>query len=478
MELRLFKLLCVVATLLVFLVILPVNYLLHLSPGISLAVGFLGLSTIFFFLEARRGRYHVASFFLLLMLNLNLTWFANGGSQESIIFYFFAAFVYVLVFFRGGLRWLLLSLAIANGAGLLAVEPYFLQWIVPYASTEHRLADLITSLVVTAVSSSLMLWSVLSSYDREQRRLTSLNAELERVADENRKLNEDLDLRVRERTARLESAMQEQESFCYSVSHDLRAPLRHINSYGAILEEECGGCLTGEARAYLERIRASSATMGILIDDLLELSRIGRFKLLKKNVHLSECAGAIARRLQESEPGRSAEFVIAPRLMVDGDRILLVQLLENLLGNAWKYTGRLEHSRIELGTSSSGDREVFFVKDNGVGFDMAYKDKLFGAFQRLHGSEFEGTGIGLATVKRIVERHGGTVWAEAAVNEGATVYFTLAGGAQSPLQLAMADPGGGARPTRRCCPPLALGPEFYARDGGAARGGAFPAADL
>jgi light-regulated signal transduction histidine kinase (bacteriophytochrome) len=246
-----------------------------------------------------------------------------------------------------------------------------------------------------------------------------------RVEDEIRLLNAELDLRVRERTARLEAAIQEQESFCYSVSHDLRAPLRHINSYSAILQEECAECLSPEVHGYLERIRISSRNMGKLIDDLLELSRVGRSPLQMTEVNLSELTGEIAFRLQRSEPERRAVFSILPELTARGDRTLLELVLVNLLENAWKYTRREEATRIEVGSVEKNGRQAFFVRDNGVGFDMAYRDKLFGAFQRLHGAEFEGTGIGLAMVKRIVKRHGGKVWAEGALGEGATFYFTL-----------------------------------------------------
>ncbi|WP_224983300.1 sensor histidine kinase [Geomonas agri] len=249
-----------------------------------------------------------------------------------------------------------------------------------------------------------------------------------RMAAELRLLNEELERRVAERTARLETAMREQEAFSYSVSHDLRGPLRHINSYGSILLEEFGADLVPEARGYLERIRTSSKRMGDLIDGLLELSRIGRSELSRGTVSLSELTFGVSCKFQDAEPGRRVDFLIEPGLHVEGDRLLLELMLENLVGNAWKYSSVRDRARIELGCCQHDGREAFFIRDNGVGFDMAYQDKLFGEFQRLHGAEFEGTGIGLATVKRIVERHGGLVWAHGVVDQGATVYFTLTRG--------------------------------------------------
>ena len=413
MELILFGLLCLAATALSFLVIMPANHLHRLPSEINLAVSIFGIGTLFLFWESRRGRYHIKSLFFLTLTLLNLVWFPNGGSLGSISYVFFCIFVYVPIFFRGKSRWLLLALAIANAVGLLIAELYFPQWVVPYQIPHDRIADLVIALSVTALCCSLMLWALLRSYDREQKRLTSLNDDLlrnmaerlqaekallqnrellnaviegtsdaiyvkdtrgryllfnsaaalmtgksaaqvlgkddtilfppdearlvmaldrnivernetqtveqklttangqlavlqasksplhddrggvvgifgisrdvtdsRRMAEELRKLNEELEQRVFERTARLEAAMREQESFSYSVSHDLRGPLRHINCYTAILDEDYGSSLPPEARQYLDRIRSSSRRMGDLIDDLLELSRIGRSELL------------------------------------------------------------------------------------------------------------------------------------------------------------------------------------------------------
>jgi signal transduction histidine kinase len=235
--------------------------------------------------------------------------------------------------------------------------------------------------------------------------------------------NEQLEQRVNERTAELEALVRDQESFSYSVSHDLRAPLRHINGFSAILVEEYAHYLPIEARQYLDRITSASSRMGALIDHLLELSRVGRTEIKPGPVNLSELAHATLTMLRETESSRILEVRIEENLSVFGDPALLRQLLQNLLGNAWKYTSAKPLTRIEFGFLA--EASVFFIKDNGAGFDMAYKHNLFRAFERLHGAEFEGNGIGLSTAQRIINRHGGEIWAEASVGQGATFYFTL-----------------------------------------------------
>ncbi|MDP8946437.1 MAG: CHASE domain-containing protein, partial [Actinomycetota bacterium] len=230
----------------------------------------------------------------------------------------------------------------------------------------------------------------------------------------------------------LEGTNRELEAFSYSVSHDLRAPLRAIDGFSQILQEDYEHALDDEGRDYLGRVRVASRHMATLIDDLLELSRVGRRPLRREPVDLARLATGIIEELRASQQGREVEFVAGEDIMAWGDASLLKVALENLLGNAWKFTAREQAARIEFGA----DREpgpgllppVYYVRDNGAGFDQMYADKLFGAFQRLHGQdEFEGTGIGLATVARIVHRHGGRVWAEGTVGEGATFYFTLGG---------------------------------------------------
>nr|WP_268875238.1 ATP-binding protein [Geoanaerobacter pelophilus] len=234
-----------------------------------------------------------------------------------------------------------------------------------------------------------------------------------------------LETRVTERTAELEAVVREQEAFSYSVSHDLRAPLRHINCYSSILAEDFAEELSTQAREYLSRICSSTNKMGKMIDHLLELSRVNRVDLALEPVDLSTMAEQVLQELKETDGKRRCEVVVAESITVLGDRILFMQLMGNLLGNAWKYTSSREDARIEFGMTQVDGEDAFFVRDNGVGFDMAYSSKLFGAFERLHGAEFPGVGIGLATAQRIVRRHGGRIWAEGAVGEGATFYFSL-----------------------------------------------------
>ena len=239
------------------------------------------------------------------------------------------------------------------------------------------------------------------------------------------KLNEELETRVIQRTQQLEAANRELEAFSYSVSHDLRAPLRALDGFSLALIEDYGNQLDENASNYLNRIRLASQRMGQLIDDLLKLSRLTRSEMSYEPVNLSNLAFEILAELQETEPQRMVEFNIQPELIVLGDKHLLQIVLVNLISNAWKFTQKKHFSFIEFGCLEE-DRSVYFVRDNGAGFDMAYVNKLFGTFQRLHSdSDFEGTGIGLATVKRIIQRHGGKVWAVGQVDKGATFYFAI-----------------------------------------------------
>ncbi len=235
-----------------------------------------------------------------------------------------------------------------------------------------------------------------------------------------------LERRVAERTAELETANKELEAFSYTVSHDLRAPLRSIDGFSRFLEEEHGHALDQEGKDYLRRVREAAHRMAQLIDDLLKLSKLTRGELRREQVDLSALARTVASELEKSVEGRSVDFVIAEGMSAWGDPHLLLVALENLIQNAWKFSMMQPRTRIEVGTVNFAGQKVFFVRDNGVGFNPAHAHRLFQPFQRLHpASEFPGSGIGLATVKRIVHRHGGKVWIEAKQGVGATVYFTL-----------------------------------------------------
>lgn len=245
----------------------------------------------------------------------------------------------------------------------------------------------------------------------------------------------ELEGRVAERTAELAAANRELESFSAAVSHDLRAPVRSIDGFSRALLEDYAGALDEQGQDYLRRICAATRRMAEMIDALLLLSRVTRAELQRGAVDLSAMARAVAAELQRQEPARQVAFVIAEGLTATGDARLVRLVVENLLSNAWKFTAKQPAAEIAFGALAPPEGPpVFFVRDNGTGFDMAYADKLFGAFQRLHGaSEFPGTGIGLATVQRIVHRHGGRIWAEGTVDQGATFYFTLgAAGAAAP----------------------------------------------
>lgn len=252
-----------------------------------------------------------------------------------------------------------------------------------------------------------------------------------------RLLSSELEKRVQERTTELVSVNKELESFTYSVSHDLRAPLRGIDGWSCALLEDYGGKLDDQARGYLERVRTETQRMGHLIDDLLRVSRVNRAEMNRTRVDLSALANSITSRIREMNPGRDTEFTIEPGLTVEGDPRLLDVALTNLLDNAAKFSSKRANAKVEFGavdcasvdqSASCGQRSRFFVRDNGAGFDMAYANQLFGPFQRLHSaSEFPGTGIGLATVQRVILRHGGTICAESKPNQGATFYFTIGG---------------------------------------------------
>jgi light-regulated signal transduction histidine kinase (bacteriophytochrome) len=282
-------------------------------------------------------------------------------------------------------------------------------------------APVVFSFVIASMS-----WLFGNSINGALLALKQRSVELQASEKEILQLNKELEQRVIERTRQLEAANKELEAFAYSVSHDLRAPLRSIDGFSQVLLEDYVDKLDADGKAHLQRVRVASQRMARLIDDMLKLSRVTRSNMQYDTVNLSALAKTVADELRQRQPDRWVEFVIEEGLTVNGDQRLLEVVLDNLFENAWKFTSKHVQASIEFGHTEANGKLTYFVRDDGVGFDMAYADKLFGAFQRLHSpTEFEGTGIGLATVQRIIRRHGGQVWGEGAVERGATFYFTL-----------------------------------------------------
>ncbi len=304
-------------------------------------------------------------------------------------------------------------------------------------SERQQILDLLLSTYETAMMKNVELKEAQEKLATANERLevtvrertAALLVEIEehkKAEDEVKKLNAELEQRVLERTAELEAANKELESFAYTVSHDLRAPLRSIEAFSRAIEEEKAEGLDGTGKDYLRRVRTSAQNMSQLIEAMLRLSRLTRGELSRVSVNLSVLATHIAEELKRAEPERRVEFIIADGLTAEGDRTMLNAVINNLMRNAWKFTGNNPKAKIEVWSCRKDGKTTFFVRDDGAGFDMNYVSKMFMPFQRLHpASEFPGIGIGLATVQRIIHRHGGTIWAEGEVGRGATFYFTL-----------------------------------------------------
>jgi len=240
------------------------------------------------------------------------------------------------------------------------------------------------------------------------------------------RLNAELEQRVDERTSQLAAVVKELEAFSYSVSHDLRSPLRSMEGFSTALLEDYGSQLDDIGRDYLVRIKTAAQRMSQLIDDMLKLSRITRSDLHRTDLNLSDLASVVIAEIQSADPQRQVKWIVRPGMMVNGDPNMLRIVLVNLLENAWKFTSRHAAACITVSFVEKEGRPVYYVRDDGAGFDMNYAAKLFAPFQRMHGaSEFHGSGIGLATVQRVIARHGGTVWAESIVEQGTTIYFSL-----------------------------------------------------
>jgi signal transduction histidine kinase len=295
-------------------------------------------------------------------------------------------------------------------------------------ASAHR--EVWISFIFAFVLDFLLLIAAFEQLVRAERSRESIAASAAQIASLNTELttlNTELESRVEERTHELAASNQELEAFSYSVSHDLRAPLRTIDGFSLALQEDFADKLNQEGRNYIERVRNGVQRMGTLIDSLLQLSRVTRSEAQHERIDLSQLATLVFRELQAADSGHDVEWVAQPNVFAEADPRLMRIAFENLIGNAWKFTGRTPNPRIEFGSSPRGGETVYFIRDNGAGFEMQYVDRLFTAFQRLHGErDFKGSGIGLATVLRIIRRHHGTIWAEGEPGHGAAFFFTLA----------------------------------------------------
>lgn len=346
---------------------------------------------------------------------ISLVSYFAGGRPSPLIFFYLWIFLYSAYFFAPRVLvaqsvWVAINFA----AVLAAREP----------------ADGAESWWLVGLGSMLVALALVAALrDRAERLIASLNREARERELAQRELSlhrDNLELLVDERTAALQVAYRELESFSYSVSHDLRAPLRSLDGFSQALAEDYGDRLDGDGEDYLRRIRAASQRMSQLIDDMLQLARLARSEMRREHLDLSALAVSVGEEIRNGATEREVELVVEPGLAADADPQLLRVVLQNLIGNAWKFTGKQERATIEVGQTQLDSEPAYFVRDDGVGFEMEYADKLFGAFQRLHSSEdFDGTGIGLANVQRVIHRHGGRIWAESEADRGATFFFTL-----------------------------------------------------
>jgi len=401
------------ATMVVLTLVLPRD----VDPNTAGSVFVLGTAYavgVFLYLTAGRFPWQVPAV-LLAIGTLHITGVAYFANQEPspLIFFYLWVLIYSAYFFPRKVAIAQIVFVAINFGVLLELHspPNAIAWWV---------VGMGSMLVATALTAAMR--------DRGEVLIASLMrtaAERERAQREVAMHRDHLEELVEERTTALKVANRELEAFSYSVSHDLRAPLRTLDGFSSALIEDYGDELGETGEDYLNRIRAASQRMARLIDDMLLLSRLTRSDMRRHEIDLTPLAEEVIDNLREAEPDRAVDVRIEAGLMASADERLVRVLLQNLIGNAWKFTSRQEQASIEVGRAN-GDPGVFCVRDDGVGFDMSYADKLFGAFQRLHSSgEFEGTGVGLATVQRIVHRHGGRAWAESEPGAGATFYFTL-----------------------------------------------------
>jgi len=346
---------------------------------------------------------------------------------------------------------LIMFIGVFVGAGLLTMAKFAVNREIDVSSRARaQLSALNTELEQRVEQRTAALQSEIAERTLATERLAEQAEELVRQAEELarserevRKLNAELEQRVAERTAQLETANKELEAFSYSVSHDLRAPLRHISGFSRMLTEEFGPTLDPGALHYVARIQKGTQEMGLLVDELLNLARVGRHALSPRPTGLNSVVAEVIAILQPDSEGRKVEWLIADLPTVECDPVLAKQIFQNLLANALKFTRSRSPAIIEIGHQDEAGQPVFMVRDNGIGFNMKYVAKLFGVFQRLHSAdEFEGTGIGLVTVQRIVHKHGGRVWAEGEADKGATFYFTLGVATQTESKNNAATAGG------------------------------------